>query len=404
MQPWQRRRHPLDVPTPVAVALSDFCRRAKAPAPAAQIRDALSALDESDDFRVREIADADVPATPLGPFAVVDMVMGTAAELACQREQTGYYELAKSMLREAPPPERDGASDAGALGREAPRARPSAPKAEPLFSDAKERRREQKRAASVAERIAPKKRNTVPAIPLPPEPKPSLWRRRELPKGKGRFTVVNEASRSIEELTKPFAKDELQTLLEQSGNRVALKRRLSHGFVSRRGKPLSLSDVEEAVERQGLYERMTQIERESILTALAVSRGAKQRAAQSLAMSPEELDRLVGGLKLQREVKEIRERFCREALSSRHLSSRLSMVARQPYLRDLGIERRFREALQRDLSEVLDRAFDGQLNLEALIDATAKHEGLKADQLEAAINQLGLSERYRERLTKAAMR
>src|SRR6059058_302551 len=44
--PWQRKRQPDDVPTPVAVALSDYCRRAKSPAPAPEVRAALALIAE----------------------------------------------------------------------------------------------------------------------------------------------------------------------------------------------------------------------------------------------------------------------------------------------------------------------------------------------------------------------
>src|SRR5512137_2205894 len=46
---WQRRREPDDVPTPLAVALSDFCRRAKSPASAAEVREALALLAPEDE-------------------------------------------------------------------------------------------------------------------------------------------------------------------------------------------------------------------------------------------------------------------------------------------------------------------------------------------------------------------
>ena len=395
---WQRRRHPLDVPTPVAVALSDFCRRAKAPAAASQIRDALSLLDEADDFRVRELADGDATVTPLGPFAAIDIVMGTASELASQRESTGYYELARQLLADAPLPERDAPLTATPAA-EAPDDEP----VEPLFVDENKIKRQAKAdakaKASVAQRIAPKKRTDGPPPRVLSAPKDSNYRKRDLPKGRGRFTVVETAARSIDELTRDAARDELLLLIEQSGNRIALKRRLATGFASPRGKALSQDDVDTAIEKQKLTPQLEQKERESILSALHQSRGARQRAAQSLAMSPTEMDQLIKSLDLTREANDIRERFCREALSSRYLGTRLSMVSRMPYLRDLGIEKKFRESLERDLRELFDRTLGHQVSLEALIDAVARREGLKADQLETALSHLGLAQRYRERLS-----
>src|SRR4051794_29475282 len=98
MSTWQRRRQPDEVPTPVAVALSDFCRRARAQATATDVRQALSALSDEDDFRVKALTDSDPEARPLGPFAVVDMVLGTSATLAAQRESCGYYALARELM------------------------------------------------------------------------------------------------------------------------------------------------------------------------------------------------------------------------------------------------------------------------------------------------------------------
>ena len=97
---WSRRRHPDDVPTPVAVAVSDFCRRARAPASAAAVREALSLLSEADDFRVRALTDEEPETNPLGPFAVVDVIAGATQALASQRESTGYYELVQALAEE----------------------------------------------------------------------------------------------------------------------------------------------------------------------------------------------------------------------------------------------------------------------------------------------------------------
>ncbi|NNC04650.1 hypothetical protein HJC10_17575, partial [Corallococcus exiguus] len=108
ISPWQRRRQPDDVPTPVAVAVSDFCRRAKAPAPAQQVREALALLTEDEDFRVRALTDGEPETSPLGPFAVVDILRGVTPALAAQRQECGYYDVAQelALVREekTPPP------------------------------------------------------------------------------------------------------------------------------------------------------------------------------------------------------------------------------------------------------------------------------------------------------------
>src|SRR6516164_4643943 len=108
MASWERKRQPDDVPTPVAVAVSDFCRRAGTPAAPRTIREALSTVSETDDFRIRAVTDAEPPVRPLGPFAVVDLARGTPGDTAALRERSGYYALVEELLalqdqRAAPP-------------------------------------------------------------------------------------------------------------------------------------------------------------------------------------------------------------------------------------------------------------------------------------------------------------
>ena len=86
MMDLQRKRLPEDVPTPVAVAVADFCRRAKAPASPGLVRDALALLDDDDDTRVRQLTDAE-PTARLGPFAVVDVILGTKTSVAAERRK-----------------------------------------------------------------------------------------------------------------------------------------------------------------------------------------------------------------------------------------------------------------------------------------------------------------------------
>src|SRR5688572_1368668 len=103
---WKNRRTPDEVPTPVAVAVSDFCRRARARATAAEVRDALATLSPEEDFRVKSLTDEEPSAHPLGPFAVVDIVRGTPPALAAERQKVGYYDLARALAeaRAAPLP------------------------------------------------------------------------------------------------------------------------------------------------------------------------------------------------------------------------------------------------------------------------------------------------------------
>ena len=77
---WQRKRQPDEVPTPLAVALSDFCRRAKAPASPLEVREALALVSGDEEFRVRQLTDGEPQATPLGPFAAIDVLQGAAPQ------------------------------------------------------------------------------------------------------------------------------------------------------------------------------------------------------------------------------------------------------------------------------------------------------------------------------------
>src|SRR5687767_168478 len=101
---WRRRREPEEVPTPVAVAVADFCRRAGAPAPPAEVRQALATLESEEDFRARMVADGEPLARPLGPWALVDVVRGAAPDLAAAREACGYYALVRELVGHAPLP------------------------------------------------------------------------------------------------------------------------------------------------------------------------------------------------------------------------------------------------------------------------------------------------------------
>ena len=128
MASWERKRQPDDVPTPVAVAVSDYCRRAGTPAAPRAVREALSTVSEADDFRVRAVTDAEPPVRPLGPFAVVDLARGTPADTAALRERSGYYALVEELL--ALEDLRAGPATTATAGAVAPS--PSGPLAPPL--------------------------------------------------------------------------------------------------------------------------------------------------------------------------------------------------------------------------------------------------------------------------------
>ncbi|MEW6433533.1 MAG: hypothetical protein AB1730_18660 [Myxococcota bacterium] len=389
---WQRHRLPEDVPTPVAVAVSDFCRRAKAPAPAAVVREALALLPEADDFRVRALTDAEPEAQPLGPFAVIDMVRGTAPELAAQRQQTGYYDMVRAVAEEqaraapppitAPPPERVVPFPAAAPQR-------------PRGEEEKKKKGKKGKGPSIAERIAPKRRvageQRAAAAPVPGRlPATAYLPKRQLPAPRGRFTRLDPSRASIHALTKPEGAETLSALIGQLPHRYALLKTLSQGYLGRGGAELSVGDVEGLLDRHGLRARLEAKERDTLLGSILEQKGALGRAAHALGMRPKDLEGLLKHLRITREAKEIQERAIRDALSPRNLPARLELVSRTRYLEDLGIARRFRERLHEDLEVMVNAARDEATSAPALVDLLARRHALNADALRRALDALGL--------------
>ena len=392
MEVWQRRREPDPVPAPVAVALSDFCRRAGRKSPAAQVREALALLAESDDFRVLELCESEPAAEPLGPFAVIDVLFGTAPATAAQRESIGYYALARELSgRTQPPP--------------APPA-PERPKLDtPAWREATEKAKEEragkkrgKKESSLKERIAPKRRDKAPEAAKKAEAPPQVnVRKRELPLGRGRFVQLTATKQKIDVLMKADAKAELSAQIDQLGNRLALLKALERGFTGRKG-PLALADVEKLLSRHALTERLAKREHDAIIAAVAASKGSIGKAGFELGVSARDLERLIEGAQVQREVTEIRERYTKEALSSRNLAQRLDLVGREKYLEDLKITDRFKASLHADLEPLLADALPAA-DLDALATSAAKKHGLDAIRLRRAMTHAGLDETFTPRLT-----
>lgn len=390
---WQRHRLPEDVPTPVAVAVSDFCRRAKAPAPAAVVREALALLEEADDFRVRELTDAEPPASPLGPFAVIDLVRGTAPELAAQRQQTGYYDMVRDMAEErarsAPLP-----VSAPAPERVVPF--PAAEPRRPPRDDEKRGKKQRKaKGPTIAEKIAPKRRaagepRPAPAAPSEHVPATSFLPKRNLPAPRGRYTRIDPSRASIHALLKPEGLDVVSALVEQVPHRYALLRTLSQGYLGRSGAELTVGDVEGLLDKHGLRARLEAKERDAVLVAVIEQKGAFGRAAHALGIKPKELEGLFKHLRVTREANEIQERAIKDALSPRNLPARLELVFKTRYLEDLGIERKFRERLHDELAALVDEAREEAESAPALVGLLARRYALNPDPLRRALDALGL--------------
>ncbi|WP_434300133.1 hypothetical protein [Corallococcus exiguus] len=407
ISPWQRRRQPDDVPTPVAVAVSDFCRRAKAPAPAQQVREALALLTEDEDFRVRALTDGEPETSPLGPFAVVDILRGVTPALAAQRQECGYYDVAQelALVREekTPPPAPASTTPVFAL--------PSPASEE---TDAKSGRRKSAKAeaAAVQERIAPKKRatdaedaDTAASAPAPQAPQEEeeapRFLKRELPRPRGRFTRVEAQRLSFLELTRAEGKETLEAAIEATEHRYSLLRTLEHRYNGPRGE-MTQVDMENVLRQHGIMETLEARERHNIETAYASQRGATGRVAWALGLSPSELQRLNHALRLEEVVEALRERFRNEVLATSHLTHRLDLLGRDKYLVDLGIQKRFADALRKELERLAKDALPDATDLHSLANVVGRKHGAPAELVTRAFERLNLTEGLRKQLSAQA--
>ena len=390
----QRKRHPLDVPTPVAVALADFCRRAQAPVDPRTVRDALSLLSPDQDERVLKLSATEPLARPLGPYAVVEILERSAsAHEVAERQQAGewdHVELADVPLTPVPSPP-------------SPAAAPQTPAAfEDPDADAPRKKRERK--PSVEARIAPKHRKSgepppAPRTPLPrASPRYSVFVKKDLPKPRGRFTRVDLTRLKAHKLLDPHMKEELEQLIEQHGHRVAIRRALEPLYLGRKGDTLSVEDIEAALLHHELRAFIGERERTAVISAVSESRGDLARAASTLGMKPEELEHIALNSGATLELKKIREHHAREALAHGNLRLKLELMEKPKYLADLGVEKRFRDSLALELSEKLDQAMGKAADVDALVREAARREGLPYEKLKAALDRTGLAATYRRKL------
>ena len=417
ISPWQRRRQPDDVPTPVAVAVSDFCRRAKAPAPAQEVREALALLTEEEDFRVRALTDGEPETAPLGPFAVVDILRGVAPSLAAQRQTCGYYtvaqELAQVREEKTPPPAPASTAPTFALQPAG-----SAPGEE---ADAKTGRRKSAKAeaAAVLERIAPRKRSSdeedgsdapealasagATSGVLPPDDEDApRFIKRELPKPRGRFTRVEAQRLSFFELTRAEGKTTLEEAIEATEHRFSLLRTLEHRYNGPHGE-LTQVDMENALRQHGIMEVLEERERNNLLTSFAAQRGATGRVAWALGLSPSELQRLTRALHLSAEVENLRERFRSEVLSNSHLTHRLDLLGRDKYLADLGIQKKFTDSLRKELERLVKDVMSDATDLHSLANVVGRKHGAPAELVTRAFERLGMAESLRKQLSSQTL-
>jgi hypothetical protein len=322
ISPWLRKRSPEDVPAPVAGALSDYCQRADAPASAHEVLDALTVLSAEDDFRVQDMVEGEPDFTPLGPFAAVDLLLGTEPPIVAQRQTCGYYQLVRELLHVSSAPSQ---------------------------------------AEAQAARIAPKKnppkggrRASTQEIPtLTVETMDSLSPKKILPKPKGRFSTLKSTKSPMQDLHAPGGKETLEKLLLQHRHRPALLAALKEQYTGRSGAELTPLDLDEAFTAHALLEGVVRQERELVLGAYEEHRGASGRTAWALGVPLPELERWVQKLGMGEVVEALRERFRRDALGASQWTARLDLLGRNKYLSDLGVAQTFEEALRRDLREKL---------------------------------------------------
>ena len=384
MMAWQRKRLPEDVPTPVAVAVSDFCRRAKAPASPGLVRDALAHLEDADDLRVRELTDAE-PTARLGPFALVDVILGTQTSVAAEREQSGYYDEVRKRARKSPAP---AAAVPVLTTSRAPiefgKPAPSAPRAR------------KEKAQTLKEKIAPHKRRAgefdVKERPAPSLPGSAFLPKRNLPAPRGRFTTVDPSRASFESLFRPDGKEIVEALIAQVPHRVALLRTLEQGYVSKRGLDLTVGDVEDVLEVHTLFEQIEKKERDGLLAAVLDEKGSLGRAAHAFGLTLDEIEKLIGALGIEAEVEKVRERYAREALAPENLKLRIELLFRGRYVEELGIDRKFQQALTRQLGELVNEVKDAATSVPTLVDLLSRQHALHAESLRRALEKLGLLE------------
>jgi len=399
---WQRRRQPDDVPTPVAVAVSDFCRRAKAASSPIEVREALALLSEEDDFRVRTLTDTEPEVSPLGPFGVVDILRGTPPALAAQRQACGYYEVVQELARvreEKTPAPAPVAPQVPAFAPPPPRPAPAEGTAADTVGRGKADKAARPAAESLQDRIAPRKRASAPEMESEElaETDSPRFLKRDLPKPRGRFTQVAAPKVSYQMLVRTEGKDTLETALAQNEHRFALLKALSEQYNGAKGD-LSLVDLESVLRRHELMESLIAKERQALISAYTEQRGAAGRVAWALGLSPSELQRLVAMLEMQAEVEELRERFRREVLGARHLTQRLDTLGRDKYLVDLGIKKRFAETLRKELEGLVQDELPGAHDLPGLALAVARKHGAPQELVLRAMERLGMAGKLREQL------
>ncbi|HWV37039.1 MAG TPA: hypothetical protein VN033_01020 [Vulgatibacter sp.] len=334
-------RDPHSVPTPVAIALADFCRRADRPPSSAHVRLALACLPAEDDVEFAAFCAGEPPARPLSPFAAVDVFRGRPAAEAARLEEEGHYLGVASALERLPvaplaageeipiaPSEARAPSPAGEA---APPASPRRRKARAAEASPAPIRRPKEEVAR--RRLEEERQRMVePEEPSPPPPRPG---RRPAAPQFGRFVVGPAAKRPLRELER----EELAEMIDElRANRRGILERLDAVFAKEDREPLTPTDLTRLVARHDLREHFARAERENLRTLLRQNRGFLPPIRRALGMTAPELRRAIARYGLEPELHEWRERLREEARSASTLVERLGLAtSRAEPLRAAGV-------------------------------------------------------------------
>jgi len=354
---WTPQRAPDEVPTPVAIALSDFCRQAQAPAPPAMVRAALAYLSAEEDFRLEAFARSTPPSSPLGPFAVVDILKGTSPEIAAMREKTDYYAWVKQL--------------------------PLQPKLTPTPSPTP--------PSGLQTAPSPPLEASLPPSLLPPSQKTwSLGKPYAPPhKPRGRFIQVEPGKENLRLLFRAEAKERVCLLMESSRTQVELLSLFSSQFRGE-GEALTWKEVSSVLGYHGLLAVFEEKERTTLREGLCRFRCSLDKLSKAWEIRPVALKKRIEALSLEEEFDTLRKRFAAEILDSPNLNSQLRVLARPGYMKDLGIASALKKQLSAKLKTMLAQLPPELEMPELQLRELAKQHRLDKNLLSAALEQLKL--------------
>ncbi|MBS2029219.1 MAG: hypothetical protein JST54_15055 [Deltaproteobacteria bacterium] len=368
-------RDPDEVPTPLAIAAADFCRRAGRPSSPEAVRLALARLSPDEDSELEALLQAEPEAKPLGPEALVDVVRGLSAQEAAEREERGEYVAmarvprrkekspAARRERESAHPSRDEqrqevlaalAASHGDLERTAKKLGLSTEALEQRLKRLSLVRRAHAMSQTGSKGARPphvrpggaKPERVRPSAPVPP---PLPKRGADRPP-KGRLVLGTPAHRELRELESQAGAAELRELLKTyKGNRRQIIGSLNRVF--RSTKKWGPEELDVLLARHGLRAEAERQELDNLRYLFTQARGELGEVAKKLKVTPADLRKDLEARGLWAEAERLRDRFRRE-LFGKPLGEQVRLLlTRGRYLRELGAQ----EALERHVREEVER-------------------------------------------------